>query len=860
MILCDELPFTPAGSEPAVEYAFPVTVGQRVFWYLDQLHPRNPAYNLSIRFRVCGPLRPELAARALTEIVRRHEALRTTFARDGLLQVVAPPAPVPLPIDDLIGEADPEPRAEALMAQEAGRGFCLESGPLFRARVLRLGAEEYRLLITIHQIVSDGWSTGIVLREFASLYAAFEAGRPSPLPEPGLQFGDFAVWQSEWLRSPTAIAQTEYWKRQLDGVRPTRLPYDPMPVSAEPPKGRIESLLLPRDLTDRLTAFGRRHGATLFMTCLSGLNLLLHSRTGQTDITVVTPMVGRSRTELEPVVGRFANTVAFRSDLSGDPTFLELLNRTRVTVTDAMANQDLPFGSVLDALPQQQQRERAGLSQLNFIFQKAFLNPVTVGPLAVTPVRSLSPGAMHDLNFFMVERDEGWRVSCEYSTAKYAPKTIQRLLAHFQELLEGVATDPGRRVSAFPFTTPVTPHTVVQDRPGAEERSPTPADPTGPGAAPRDDVEARLTEVWVELLGVQDISSTADFFDLGGFSLTAARLLLKIQSTFGVTLPAATVFERPTIRDMAATIRSATGNPAPEPGTPAPGPGDHTFEPTTPIPAVIADRLTLPRVAVEVVSATVPSNGEPSNTNLRRRLATSDHWLARAARWANRFWRRASVPAPRIIFRPILFVYVMVRGGYSFFQRVFICEPLFKTYCEKYGKNVHTGEYIHWIEGNGAIVLGDNITFDGKCTIIFAARFVERPTLTVGSKSGVSHNCTFVIGKAITIGSHCRIATGVQMFDSNGHPTDVQARSRGDAPRAEDVHPITIGDHVWIGRNAIIGPGVTIGEGAIVAAGAVVLTDVPPFTIVGGNPAGKMGVTRSKTPTPIPEPSRNGHV
>ena len=147
------------------------------------------------------------------------------------------------------------------------------------------------------------------------------------------------------------------------------------------------------------------------------------------------------------------------------------------------------------------------------------------------------------------------------------------------------------------------------------------------------------------------------------------------------------------------------------------------------------------------------------------------------------------------------------------------------------------------------------VVIDGRCVITFAARFVERPTLTIGNKSGISHNCTFVIGKAITIGAHCRIATGVQMFDSNGHPTDAQARTRGDAPPAGDVHPITIGDNVWIGRNAIIGPGVTIGEGAVVAAGAVVLTDVPPYTIVGGNPAGKMGSSRPRPPAP----SRNGH-
>jgi acetyltransferase-like isoleucine patch superfamily enzyme len=905
MIASNEPMTTTASSVAGEVYAFPATVGQQVVWSLNVLNPGNPAYNIALRFRLAGPLRPTVLEQALTEIVRRHESLRTTFVSEGndLLQVVSSPTVIALPIDEPRGDADPRQLGERLMAEEAARGFDLASGPLFRARLLRLGDEEHILLLTMHQVVADGWSTGIINREFVSLYAAFEAGRPSPLPEPPLQFGDFAVWQSEWLSTPAATAQLEYWKRQLDGLQPIQVPYDNISADGRVPTGEIESVLLPRALTERLTKLSQTRGATFFMICLACFKLLLRNRTGQDDIALGALIAGRSKTELEPVVGRFVNTLVLRTQLTGDPTFDEFLGSISTTVLDAMANQDVPFGRVVEALPAQRRMGRGSPFRLNFIFQRAFLNPAQAGAVTITPIRSLSPGAMLDLNFFMVEREEGWRASCEYSTAQYLPETIRHFLAHFQELLEGVATDSKRRISTFQLTSRVTPIDALLHRPSdSSERQASTAINTStppPVSAPavpvaacsvlshRDEVEARITEVWEELLGVKGISVTADFFDLGGFSLLAARLLVKIQAIFGVRLSASAVFEQPTIRGMAEVIKEATeesravetADRADHSGLSVvevrAGSGPDGSGLTTSInsdeqeaeltgvatAATEPSRVTTQREAswaAGSVNESPATAGEKPRINLRRRLATSDHWFAKGARQAKRAWRRFSIPAPRVIFRPILLAFLLTRSMYYFFLRVFICEPLFKAYCEKYGSNVHTGTYLHWIQGGGAIILGDNVTFDGKCVITFGARFAERPTLRVGNKTGISHNCIFTIGKAITIGSHCRIASGVQMFDSSGHPTDAHARSRGDAPRAQDVHPITIGDHVWIGRNAIIGPGVTVGEGAVIAAGAVVMTDVPPFTIVGGNPAGKIGSSRPKTLLPVP--SRNGHT
>lgn len=871
----------PVPTEPTPEsaegYAFPLTVAQQAFWYLDRLRPGNPASNIAVRFRITGPLRVDVLGRALAEVVRRNEALRTRIAvlEGQFLQVVDPAATAPLPVADLAGAAAPE--IDRVSKEEACRPFDLAEGPLFRARLLRVGTAEHIILLTMHHIIADGWSVGLIVGELAALYTAFADGRPSPLPEPALQFGDFAVWQADWLQAPTVAAQIAYWKKQLDGVEPVSIPHDRTPPEREFPSGHIVGLLLPRALTDRLAEQSHRSGATLYQTCLACLKLLLLCRTAREDVAVGTLVAGRSRTELEPVVGLFVNTLVLRTDLSGDPTFTELLGRVQHTVLDAMSNQEVPFGSVVEALRIKRQKNRNPLFGVNFIYQRDFLHVAPAGDVTFTSFPSVSPGAALDLNIFMVERHEGWRLACEYNPDEYAPETVPHLLEQFRQLLEATLADPNRRLSAFrAVLTEPRPAPPAEPRPAAPAAAPpVPVPSWGEGSGTvgaRDPIESQLAELWAEVLGVKRIGVTEDFFDLGGHSLMAARLLAKVQSRFGVRLPLATLFEQPTVESMAAAVRKALDPAAPvapmsalvEKGTEPLSERAKDPSPAWDTPAHVPVPRTGPSSLLESREPSAdpaplpaaPKHDEMVPMSLRRRIALSDHWLARAAKRVNRACRRFTIPAPRVLFRPILLAFLLVRGVYYFGLRVFISEPLFKAYCERYGRNVRTGTYLHWVQGNGAIILGDDILIDGKCTITFAARFVNRPTLTVGNNTGINHGCTFVIGKAITIGSNCRIATGVQMFDSNGHATNEQARVRDAAPRAEDVHPITIGDNVWIGRNAIIGPGVTIGEGAVIAAGAVVLTDVEPFAIVGGNPAGKMGTTRARTPRP--EPSRNG--
>jgi acetyltransferase-like isoleucine patch superfamily enzyme/acyl carrier protein len=223
--------------------------------------------------------------------------------------------------------------------------------------------------------------------------------------------------------------------------------------------------------------------------------------------------------------------------------------------------------------------------------------------------------------------------------------------------------------------------------------------------------------------------------------------------------------------------------------------------------------------------------------SLRRRIAISDSPFARAARGCRRAVLNFTLPLPRPLLRLMLAVFLALRAVYYFLIRVCVCEPLFKAYCEKYGRGVRTGVYIHWVGGSGKLVVGDDVLVDGKCSFAFAVRYAERPALTIGSHTIVSHGCSFTVGREITIGSHCLIASNVRMYDAPGHPTDPALRKAGNPANPEDVRPICIQDNVWIGTNAVIFPGVTVGEGSVVAIGAVVVNDVPPYTLVGGNPA-----------------------
>ncbi len=228
--------------------------------------------------------------------------------------------------------------------------------------------------------------------------------------------------------------------------------------------------------------------------------------------------------------------------------------------------------------------------------------------------------------------------------------------------------------------------------------------------------------------------------------------------------------------------------------------------------------------------------------------ALSGHWTARTARSLLRAYYTFSIPAPKLITKPLLFGILVIRNAYYFVARVFVYEPLFKAYCAEYGKHLHTGVSLHWVQGAGRLVVGDDVRIDGKCNFFFAARYTESPTLTIGDNTGIGNGCSFVVGRSIAIGRHCRFGSGIQLFDTPGHPTDPVARMDGKPARAEDVRPIVIGDNVWIGSSSIIYPGVVIGEDSVVAMGSVVVSNVPAKAIVAGNPARQIGKVEAVQP------------
>jgi acetyltransferase-like isoleucine patch superfamily enzyme len=253
--------------------------------------------------------------------------------------------------------------------------------------------------------------------------------------------------------------------------------------------------------------------------------------------------------------------------------------------------------------------------------------------------------------------------------------------------------------------------------------------------------------------------------------------------------------------------------------------------------------------------------GSPAMANansLYQFLATSDHPAARRIRRLRRGLRTLSLPAPRVVVKPMLWAFLALRSAYYFAKRLLICEPLFKAYCRRYGRRLRTGAYIHWVQGKGDLIFGDDVLVDGKSSFGFAVSYSPRPTLVVGDRTIIGHDCRFIVGKQITIGRDCLIAGGVWMFDSSGHPADPEARRAGRRPGPEEVRPIVVGDNVWIAGRSIICPGVKIGEGSIVSANSVVRTNVRPYTVVAGNPARKIadlpqpGCGRPPAEGPIP--------
>jgi len=450
-------------------FVFPTSFAQQRLWFFDQFEPGSPFYNIPTAVRLKGRLDVEALTRSLSEIIRRHEALRTTFVvRDGdPVQVIAPfdaqRDAALLTVGDLAGLAAEARQAEAqrLMTEAARTGFDLTRGPLLRANLLRLAEHEHLLLLVMHHIVSDGWSMGVLVREIAALYEAFSQGRPSPLPELPLQYADFAEWQREYLTGDVLEQQLAYWKQKLgDGVPALNLPTTRSRPNVQTSVGDSVSREIPLTWADALRSLARSEGASLFMGLLAVAQILLHRYTGQDDFAIGSPIANRNRVEIEPLIGVFINTLVLRADLSGQPTFRELLRRVRETTLGAYAHQDLPFEKLVDALQVERDLSRSPLFQVMFILQNASTGllhreaPTAGGTGLEMEQLELGTGtSTFDLTFSLTETATGLDVSVEYNTDLFDRADIERMLGHYETLLRAAVAAPDKPVSVLEMLT-----------------------------------------------------------------------------------------------------------------------------------------------------------------------------------------------------------------------------------------------------------------------------------------------------------------------------------------------------------------------------------------------------------------------
>jgi len=435
-----------------------LSFAQQRLWFLDQLEPGLSAYNIPAAVRLKGSLNLMALERSLNEIIKRHESLRTTFWKaDGRpTQLIAPALTVELPVVDLrkMPAGAQETEVRRLVTAEAQLPFDLSQGPLLRGTVLRLGDEEHVGLLTMHHIVSDGWSMGILIQELATLYVAFCAGLPAPLPVLPIQYVDFAHWQRQWLQGDILQAQIAYWKEQLAGTPAViNLPTDHLRPTVQTFRGAHQSLVLPRQLQEGFKALSRQEGATEFMTFLAAFKVLLYRYTSQDDLIVGTPIANRNRLEIEGLIGCFVNALVLRTDLSGNPSFRELLRRVQKVCLGAYSHQDLPFDRLVEELHVKRDLNRNPLFQVMFVLQNASLRTVEQSGLILSPVEGDSETAHFDLTLQIADVDQGLTAVLVYNTDLFEAATIARMLGNFQALLEAVIADPDRRLSDLPLLT-----------------------------------------------------------------------------------------------------------------------------------------------------------------------------------------------------------------------------------------------------------------------------------------------------------------------------------------------------------------------------------------------------------------------
>jgi natural product biosynthesis luciferase-like monooxygenase protein/amino acid adenylation domain-containing protein len=452
-------------------FAFPTSFAQRRLWFLDQLRPGDPTYNIPAAVRLTGRLDIPALQRALDELARRHESLRTTFAViDGApAQIVTPGAKLTLSVVDLrkFSEAERELRFQRLADEETQWSFDLAHGPLIRMKLLRMDEQAHVLLLTMHHIISDGWSISVLISEMSALYESFTSGRPASLPELSIQYADYAVWQQKWLQGEILDEQLGYWKRQLAGApNVLELPADRQRPPAQTFRGASVSSELSKSLSDSLKALSGKNGATLYMTLLSAFNLLLHRYAGQDDILVGSPIAGRNRAEVKGLIGFFLNTLVLRTKLDGNPSFRELLGRVRESTVGAYSHQDVPFERLLEDIQPERDLSRTSLFQVFFNMLNLPTAEVQLPGLSVELLPPRDVGAKFDLTLYVRELNHRIFFDLVFNADLFTGERMAEMLRQYTHLLSQAVENPEQRINEFSLVTPA-----------AEKHLPNPAEP-----------------------------------------------------------------------------------------------------------------------------------------------------------------------------------------------------------------------------------------------------------------------------------------------------------------------------------------------------------------------------------------------
>jgi amino acid adenylation domain-containing protein len=448
----------------------PLSFSQQRMWFLDQLEPGAPTYNLRVLLRLSGPLDRQALARSFQEVVRRHEVLRTAFREEAgvpvqMIQAVLPPPELAVPLIDLSAVPAAAREAESLrrMREIAAGSFDLAHPPLLRVALAGLGAFDHHALVVMHHIVSDGWSMGVLVREIGALYEAFAAGRPSPLPELPIQYADFAVWQRGWLTGEVLERDLGYWRERLQGAADLDLPTDRQRPAVQSSRGDVWRFRFDAGLMEAIEGLARREGATPFMVLAAGLLSMLAGLSGQSDLSIGSPIAGRNRPEVEGLIGFFVNTLVFRADVGGAPDFLALLRHVREVTLGAYAHQDVPFEKLVAEIAPERDMSRTPLFQVALAFQNTPLLDASLSGLEIRPVHLPVDNAKFDLAFIVGGESGALSASLEYTTDLFDRPTAARLCGQWLRLLATATAAPESALRELDLLSPAERHQVLRE-------------------------------------------------------------------------------------------------------------------------------------------------------------------------------------------------------------------------------------------------------------------------------------------------------------------------------------------------------------------------------------------------------------